>query len=90
MRLMANSSEAAGVITDVGQFLRARLGLVTEDELAAALDLKVSTLQAWRADRTGPSFTKLGKSVFYRQADVEEWITFNVNQTARGAELKLA
>lgn len=40
-----------------------------------------TTVQSWASRRykgTGPRFIKLGKSVFYRRADVEAWIGRNV------------
>lgn len=61
------------------------LGLITETHLAALLNVKPTTLQAWRAALTGPDFVRLGKGVFYRQADVEEWIATKVTLTNRTA-----
>jgi predicted DNA-binding transcriptional regulator AlpA len=56
------------------EILRGRLGLVTEEELALALDVKVSTLETWRAQETGPCHTKLGKQVFYHVDDIDKWV----------------
>lgn len=53
---------------------RERLGILTEDDLAAALGLQKQTLAVWRGEKVGPSYTKLGKSVFYRYYDVVCWI----------------
>ena len=50
------------------------LGLMTVDELCAALEVKPETLARWRVNGEGPRYTKLGKSVFYRRADVRVWI----------------
>lgn len=61
------------------------LGLLSEDELAALIDVKPHTLAVWRAEGKGPDFTKLGKSVFYRRKDVEDWIAANVVVTKRTA-----
>lgn len=47
------------------------------------LDVRVATLQDWRQRRVGPDYVKLGKSTFYRQKDVEEWVAANVVVTAR-------
>lgn len=58
--------------------LRHRLGLMSEEELAVTLDVRVATLQDWRQRRVGPDYVKLGKSTFYRQKDVEEWVAANV------------
>lgn len=59
---------------------RADLGLITEDELAAALDVKTNTLQVWRSNGEGPAYVKLGKSVFYRPSDVSSWATTNTHK----------
>lgn len=59
------------------------LGLLSEDELAQMIEVKPHTLSVWRAEGKGPDFTKLGKSVFYRRIDVEQWIAANVVVTRR-------
>ena len=38
---------------------------LTENQAADFLGLSVRTLQNWRATRTGPSFTKISRSVRY-------------------------
>jgi predicted DNA-binding transcriptional regulator AlpA len=58
--------------------LRTRLGLITEEELAEMLDNKAETIRAWRSEKFGPKWVKLGKNVFYRAQDVTEWINANV------------
>lgn len=60
-----------------------RLGLLSEDELATLLEVKPHTLAVWRSEGKGPDYTRLGKSVFYRQADVETWVAANVVVTKR-------
>lgn len=54
--------------------LRSYFALVSEDELATMLDIKLETLRAWRTDKQGPRWIKLGKGVYYRDVDVFEWI----------------
>lgn len=69
--------DAPPLILPVGpspSWLRQDLGLLTEEELAAALDVRLSTLAGWRSRKEGPVFTRLGKRVFYRLDDVIEWI----------------
>lgn len=56
-----------------GAALRRVLGLLTEDELAAALEVKKETLVQWRGAQKGPDYTKLGRSVYYRMEDVRHW-----------------
>lgn len=58
--------------------LRRDFGLITEDELATMLDNKLDTIRAWRSERFGPKWVKLGKSVYYRFEDVIAWINASV------------
>lgn len=60
------------------EFRWGSLTILTEDDLAEVLGLEPRTIQAWRAEGRGPDFVKLGKSVFYRVADVRAWIDANV------------
>jgi predicted DNA-binding transcriptional regulator AlpA len=53
---------------------RERLGLITPEELAVALEVTTATLQTWRVQDYGPRYVKLGKGVFYRYEEVKEWI----------------
>lgn len=46
---------------------------VTEKQAARLLALSHRTLQAWRRMGAGPSFTRFGRSVRYRQNDVLSW-----------------
>lgn len=62
-----------------------QLGLLSEDELAELIEVKPHTLAVWRTEGKGPDFTRLGKSVFYRQIDVAAWIGANVVVTKRTA-----
>jgi len=70
---------------DDTRYNKLMIGLLSEDELATLIDVKSQTLQTWRVQKTGPDFVKLGKSVFYRKSDVEEWIAANVVATNRVA-----
>lgn len=55
------------------ELTRAEIDLLTEEELAAALDIEVSTLVSWRSEKSGPAYVKLGKSVFYRRSHIDQW-----------------
>ena len=48
--------------------------VMTEREVAALLQMKVSTLRAWRLRGKGPAFLKLGAAVRYRREDVEAFM----------------
>jgi hypothetical protein len=70
---------------DVLSYRRDRLTLLSEVELAAVLEVEVRTLAAWRAESRGPDYVKLGKSVFYRQCDLQAWIGANVHVVKRAS-----
>jgi hypothetical protein len=62
-----------------------KLGLLSEEELALMIDVKPHTLAVWRSEGKGPDYTRLGKSVFYRETDVADWVAANVVVTKRTA-----
>ena len=43
-------------------------------ELAQEFDCPPETLATWRHRGIGPPYTKIGRSVWYRRADVEAWL----------------
>jgi predicted DNA-binding transcriptional regulator AlpA len=58
----------------MGHEIRKDLGIISEEELADALGVLVTTLGDWRKKKTGPAHTPLGKAIFYRCASVDAWI----------------
>jgi predicted DNA-binding transcriptional regulator AlpA len=48
--------------------------LLTQEELAERLQVKMRTVQTWRYQGKGPKVTKLGPLVRYRPRDVEAWL----------------
>lgn len=62
----------------MGQELRAQLGIMTTEEVARTLEVTEHTLAMWRAEKKGPNFVKLGRAIFYRRSDVQDWINGNV------------
>jgi predicted DNA-binding transcriptional regulator AlpA len=46
----------------------------TQTEAAALLGVRPQTLAAWRCQGKGPRFLKVGRSVFYRESDIEAWL----------------
>lgn len=49
--------------------------LLTDEQAAEIIGLKVSTIRYWRYTGEGPAFVKVGgKCVRYRLADINEWI----------------
>jgi predicted DNA-binding transcriptional regulator AlpA len=48
---------------------------LTEAEAADRLGLKVATLRAWRHQRKGPAFVRLGRAVRYLAIDIETFLS---------------
>lgn len=48
--------------------------LITMKQLAAYLDVPLSTLQDWRLRGKGPRAIRVGRHLRFRQADVEDWL----------------
>lgn len=57
---------------------------LTETEAAVRLGLKVSTLRAWRHQKRGPAFVRLGRAVRYLVADIEAFLNANKQFAATG------
>ena len=67
--------------------LRNRLGILTPDELAAALDVEPQTLALWRARGVGPDFVKINgtRPIYYRDEDIKECLRLNITRCDRAA-----
>ena len=50
---------------------------LTEVEAAARLGLKVATLRAWRHQRRGPAFVRLGRAIRYLANDLDTFVDAN-------------
>ncbi|MDR1633995.1 MAG: helix-turn-helix domain-containing protein [Bifidobacteriaceae bacterium] len=48
--------------------------LLSTSEAAEFLRVPRQTLARWRCDGKGPSYSKIGKHVRYRQADLDAWV----------------
>lgn len=68
---MAASNENLAAITG------GATDLVDEARLAARLGVSPSTLQSWRYSGRGPRWSKLGRLIRYRIADVETFLEAN-------------
>lgn len=55
--------------------------LFTPQDLAAYLDIPVTTLYAWRYRGLGPAGFRVGRHVRYRLTDIEEWISAQLEHT---------
>ncbi|MEX6504653.1 helix-turn-helix transcriptional regulator [Pseudomonas zhanjiangensis] len=59
----------------------------TTEEAAQYLRLSRQTLELLRLNGGGPRYAKLGRSVRYRRAALDEWLAANEqNHTAEGAQ----
>jgi excisionase family DNA binding protein len=62
---------------------------LTQDQLAKMLGISRRTLERMRNAGTGPRFSKVGKTILYREADVEAWLaerSFGSTAEAKGAQ----
>ncbi|MEU7678105.1 helix-turn-helix domain-containing protein [Micromonospora taraxaci] len=51
-----------------------RRALAAPPEVASYLGVPEKTLTQWRYVKTGPRWSKVGRHVRYRWADVEKWL----------------
>ena len=51
--------------------------LIDEQDFSQKYGIPRRTIQAWRFEGRGPTYTKLGSRVWYRTSDIELWITSN-------------
>jgi len=69
------AAEVARLVADTALQARKAIGLLTEDEVAAILQLtSTGTLATWRGQKVGPAHVKLGKRVFYTVNQIGAWI----------------
>jgi len=54
------------------------LKLLNTAEAATYLRMATQTLAKWRSQGRGPSFVRLGGSVFYRVPELEQYITAGI------------
>ncbi len=58
--------------------------LLTSQDLAAYLDVPLTTLYAWRYRGEGPAGFRVGKHLRYRRNDVEQWIELQLQYSQPG------
>lgn len=56
---------------------------LSPDEAADLLGKSPATLARWRGDGVGPSYIKLGHSIRYRRADLDEFMRASRVETDR-------
>jgi hypothetical protein len=57
--------------------VRTLLGIITEDEFGRAVGVVGPTIAIWRNRGEGPPFYRFKRNIFYRTADVVQWIIEN-------------
>lgn len=65
------AGQSAGMPTNDVRIL---LGIVTEDEFARAVGVVGPTVAIWRNRGEGPPFYRFKRNIFYRTADIVQWI----------------
>lgn len=48
--------------------------LVSEKETAKLIRQRPATLTAWRHEKRGPPYVKVGRRVLYRRVDIATWL----------------
>jgi excisionase family DNA binding protein len=51
--------------------------LMTIDELSTYPGVPAKTLESWRHDGVGPTFTRVGRHIRYSEDHVQEWLDTN-------------
>ena len=51
--------------------------VLSAEQVAKQLGLSISTLAKMRLSGDGPAYSKLGRRVVYRPADIDAWVTAN-------------
>jgi hypothetical protein len=59
--------------------------LLTSEVAAARLGLKPGTLAAWRSEKRGPKYFKIGRACLYAPADLDAWIQKQAVETGEAA-----
>lgn len=58
-------------------------GYLTEAQLAEQISRDIRTLRTWRAQRKGPAWTPIGKSIFYAEEAIRSWLKSLERQPVR-------
>jgi len=61
--------------------------LVTEREFAERIGRSLPTTRRWRRSGDTPHFIKLGNAIFYRGADINEWLASQVRRSTSDQRL---
>jgi len=58
---------------------------LTTMELALKLNVKPSTIKAWRRQGRGPVYHRFGRSIRYRVVDVDRWAAHQAAKSGAGS-----
>jgi predicted DNA-binding transcriptional regulator AlpA len=62
--------------------------LFDQNEVAALLGLSPRTLERFRTTGSGPRFARLGRRIFYRECDLNDWVEMHLrNSTSENPPL---
>ena len=68
-------------VSELDARMRFQLGLLSEEDIAALADVDVATVRNWRAQRSGPPFTKIGRRPLYRVEAFQRWLRDREEET---------
>ena len=61
---------------------------LTEAEAAQVLGQSPNTLRQWRCQGRGPAWTKAGRRVLYRRADLDDWLAGQRRETGQTLDVQ--
>jgi len=62
--------------------------LLNETQAADFLNVSIRSLQAWRVKGNGPKYSKIGRSVRYRQCDLDAFVEGNLTVSTSEAGVR--
>lgn len=77
-----DTSTLPGSLGQLARQLRNAIGIMSESEMAAILQVSHETLATWRTKRRGPPHVKIGKRAFYLMGDFSQWVMGEVERQA--------
>ena len=53
--------------------------LLSPKEVSDVIRVKTSTLAAWRCNKQGPQYVRVGRLIFYKKSAIDEFISSNTH-----------
>lgn len=66
--------DGKGFIPDSSNIIQDNQNLYTTENVAHILRIRPNTLAVWRSQRKGPKPTYIGRKVFYKKEDLDEYL----------------